>query len=414
MAVIAATRECSPGPNEALNSKFTELMLTESGPTLTLGKAFQLAKAQSGSISNNEQYHLFGDPAMRLAVPQQETVLTSITPDTLKALAVMRVQGEVMQNGALWGNFNGHVLLEAQDALRPKVYTTAAGSVVLYDLPGNALFRGEAEVIGGRFEVAFVVPKDISYGEATGRISAYVWNEDTDGCGFHNALAVGGSADIVDSDGPEIDLFFAGREDFVDGDMVPAPAELVMAVSDDKTGVNITGEIGHKLTVILDGGAALDATEGFRYDSGSYLAGRAVHPLTALAPGRHEVTVKAWDNANNSSSRTLGFEIIEGGALRIEALLNYPNPMSTNTHFTFRLSHDADIDIKIYTVSGRMIRHLDGIDGSAGFNMVAWDGLDSVGDAPANGVYLYKILARSRWEDPPLKVDKLGRLMIFR
>jgi len=414
VAVISATRECSPGPNESLNSKFTQLVLSESGPTLTVGKAMQMAKASSGSISNNEQYHLFGDPAMRLAVPRYETVLTSVSPDTLKALAVVRVTGEVMNQGTLWSGFNGTVRLETQDALRPRVHTTAAGSRVPYDLPGNALFRGEAEVRDGRFETAFIVPKDISYGEHTGRISTYFWNDTTDGCGYRNNMVVGGSANIVDGEGPEVDLFFTGREDFVDGDIVPQPAELVMAVADDKTGVNITGEIGHKLTIAVDGGEPLDATEGFRYDSGSYLAGKVRYTLDALAPGRHDVTVKAWDNANNSASRTLGFEIIEGGTLKIDALLNYPNPMSSQTHFTFRLSHEAEIDIKIYTVSGRMIRHLQQVDGEAGFNMIPWDGLDAMGDAPANGVYLYKVFAWTRWEDPPLKKEKLGRLMIFR
>ena len=415
VAVISASRECSAPYNEALNAAFTGLVLSETGRSLPLGRALQLAKAVSGTTTNNEMYHLFGDPAMRLATPGHEVVITRVDPDTLKALGVVEVEGELRQNGALWADFNGSAEVEVRDARRERTYTTDAGSVLEYDLAGNALFRGEAEVTGGRFHTAFVVPKDISYGQETGRIVCYAWNDTTDADGHVDSLAVGGSVQISDGEGPEVDLYFSGREDFMDGDMVTAPVELVAAVADDKTGVNITGEIGHKLLITVDDTEVLDATELFQYDADSYLAGKVVYPLSGLDEGRHRIHVKAWDNANNSGERRLDFEVVAQGKLRIEEVLNYPNPLSRSTHFTFRLNQDARIEIKIYTVGGRMIRHLEDIQGQAGFNSVAWDGLDGVGDAPANGVYLYKIFARSLWDDgTSSKAEALGRLMIFR
>ena len=415
IAVISASRLCSAPYNEALNATFTGLVLGGQGSAPRLGKALQLAKAVSGSTTNNEMYHLFGDPAMRLALPRHEAVITHISPDTLKALGVVEVEGELRYNGALWSDFQGQVALTVRDVRRERTYVTEAGSELQYDLAGNALFRGEAQVSGGLFHTAFVVPKDISYGEVGGRISCYAWNDTTDADGYADSLVLGGTANVTDTQGPEVDLYFSGREDFLDGDMVPAPVELVAAVTDDKTGVNITGEIGHKLLVTVDDGEVLDATEVFRYDAGSYLAGKVVYPLEGLAEGRHRLHVKAWDNANNSGEARLDFEVVPQGKLRIEEVLNYPNPMSQSTDFTFRLSHDARVEIKIYTVSGRMIRHLEGIQGEAGYNQVGWDGLDSVGDRPANGVYLYKVMARSLWDDgASSKSEALGRLMIFR
>jgi flagellar hook assembly protein FlgD len=108
------------------------------------------------------------------------------------------------------------------------------------------------------------------------------------------------------------------------------------------------------------------------------------------------------------------FQVVPRGELRIEDVLNYPNPFETQTHFTFKLNQDAGAEIKIYTLDGRMIRHIDGILATAGFNMVAWDGRDEQGDELANGVYLYKLFVKS-WAGPDrITKEVIGRLMIFR
>ena len=87
--------------------------------------------------------------------------------------------------------------------------------------------------------------------------------------------------------------------------------------------------------------------------------------------------------------------------------------MDDATNFTFQLNRDAEIDIKIFTVSGRQIRHLSGLWGQPGFNMIPWDGRDEVGDILANGVYLYKILARAQDGDKTSKESEIGRLMVI-
>ncbi|MCK5148196.1 type IX secretion system sortase PorU [bacterium] len=415
IALISASRDCHASANEALNAMFTKTILSEIGSGLTLGKALQVAKNNvSSSRQNNEMYHLFGDPSMHLPVPKYAAQITDMVPDTLKALSVVNVKGEVQRDGVLWSEFSGHVSFEVHDARRDRIYTTGAGSKIDYDLAGNAIFRGESDVTNGSFEISFIVPKDITYGGTTGSLTCYFWSDTTDGCGYKHELSLAGSENITDIEGPELSLYFTGRPSFFDGDAVATPLELVVAANDEKTGVNITGEIGHKLIITLDEKDELDATDLFHYDKGSYLSGRVIYPLTDILPGHHEVSVKVWDNANNSSLSVLGFEVVEGGKIRIDDLLNYPNPMSSSTHFTFRLNYDADVEIKIYTVAGRLIRILEDVEGSAGFNMVQWDGLDVMGDAPGNGVYLYKVFVESRYEEETMRAEKLGRLLIVR
>jgi flagellar hook assembly protein FlgD len=69
----------------------------------------------------------------------------------------------------------------------------------------------------------------------------------------------------------------------------------------------------------------------------------------------------------------------------------------------------ADVRIKIYTVSGRLIQEIESI-AQPGFNKIEWMGLDVQGDRLANGVYLYKIIV----DDGEQKVETIEKLTVLR
>jgi hypothetical protein len=411
--VISASRFSSATENESLNKQFIGYLFNESGPTQRIGEALQLAKIQNSARENREMYILFGDPAMRLGVPRYNAVITEMEPDSIKALSVLTVKGQIEKEGQVWNDFDGKIALRSFDSKRSVVYKTGLGREIDYLLPGNSLFRGEAQVQNGEFQIAFVVPKDISYGTQTGRFSLYFWNEQSDGCGARDSIHVGGSSDIVDQDGPEIKIVFSEDEDFVSGGMVYEEPELIVLIKDDKTGINITGDIGHKIMLTLDQQQEEDITDYFQYSEGSYLDGKLQYPLEGISEGKHELLIKAWDNANNSASSTVVFDVVPFEELRIENVLNYPNPLSSTTHFTFQLNHQADIEIKIYTVSGRLIRKIEAY-GEHGFNMIYWDGRDEMGDELANGVYLYKVAAKANINGENVNQSVIERLIVMR
>ena len=37
------------------------------------------------------------------------------------------------------------------------------------------------------------------------------------------------------------------------------------------------------------------------------------YALSGLSEGSHSITVKAWDNFNNSSEKTISFQVVTGG-----------------------------------------------------------------------------------------------------
>ena len=59
------------------------------------------------------------------------------------------------------------------------------------------------------------------------------------------------------------------------------------------------------------------------------------------------------------------------------------------------LSQGAEVEIEIYSLTGRLIRRLGPEVQEQGFRQIEWDSRDGAGKALANGTYLYRIIARS-------------------
>lgn len=83
---------------------------------------------------------------------------------------------------------------------------------------------------------------------------------------------------------------------------------------------------------------------------------------------------------------------------RTVLLQNYPNPFNPDTWIPFKLAQDADVVIKIYEQSGRLIRNIDLGRKESGYYMkrnaaAYWDGRNDAGELVASGIYFYSIKA---------------------
>ena len=80
--------------------------------------------------------------------------------------------------------------------------------------------------------------------------------------------------------------------------------------------------------------------------------------------------------------------------LNVREIYAYPNPARKSgeemIRFSCILSKPADINIRIYTNQGRLVKELKQ-NGKVGFNAVPWDGKDGFNNQTANGMYLYVI-----------------------
>jgi len=211
---------------------------------------------------------------------------------------------------------------------------------------------------------------------------------------------VPGTPAVIDTTGPTIALMFTNGLTHV-----PPDATLRVAVS-DANGVNLTGHtVPNALFLTIDDAARFDLTQSFRYDAGSYQAGKVEFQLPNLAPGPHSITVSAADNyaqgvlgRKNRSTASIQFVVEQEQALSLGQVYNFPNPFqpASGTSFVLTgLTEPAHVLVKVYTVSGSLVRALEA-DGGPGQVQVRWDGRDERGDRIANGAYTYLVQARGQ------------------
>jgi flagellar hook assembly protein FlgD len=94
--------------------------------------------------------------------------------------------------------------------------------------------------------------------------------------------------------------------------------------------------------------------------------------------------------------------------------MNFPNPFSRSTTFTFQRpsTEPVEVEVKIYTLSGRLIQVLQPGSSTDRFVQIPWDGRDRDGSEVANGVYFYKVITRSLTEGK--SVEAIGKLAVLR
>jgi len=395
IATFSPCRLAYPYQNVILNAALYRFLFDESEEQIRLGDAVVFAKNSLGNSENDQLYHLFGDPTLRLIMPTCVAQITKYMPDSMKALSKMNVVGVIQSQEAPLTKLQGQILFKAFDSRKERVHKVGNWKEWRYKLPGNTIFRGTTTVTNSQFRTQFIVPKDITYGGKEGRLSIFYWNEQLFGSGCLDHIYVGGTqTEFYDNEGPVIKIGFEGQN-FMSGGFVPPNPILKLTVTDSLSGVNIGGDIGHKITMILDNARDKMAhlNDYFHYEQDSYTVGHISYPLTDFVEGMHHIQINAWDNCNNSSQAEVTCTVVPLDKLIIQDILNYPNPFSDYTEFTFWVNQDCDVEIKIYTLTGRLICKLDHLAAETGFNHFPWYALDQDGDALANGVYLYKVTA---------------------
>ncbi len=411
IATLGATRTTGPTSNAALGRGLFERLLSDSA--VTVGEAVVGAKIASGG---NRLYVLFGDPATQFSLPQLDIDLT-VSSDTLKGGKRFTVDGVVS------APLSGYVYLTAFDSEVDTFHTTPGGSSVNYTLPGSPIFKGMTGVENGEFSQSFVVPLDLKQ-RPRGRVSCYVWDGSRAGHGAVDSLVCGVDTTGADTLGPGLTLLVNGRP-VTHSSRIP-PNSNLEGICSDESGINITSQDGVSMSLVIDGNIreAVPLYEHFAYDFGTDTSGSFSYPLPALDPRTaHILKVRVSDNLKNLTLDSAVVNIASAEQLELKSVMNYPNPFSRRTWFTFDLNQQARVTVKIYTIRGRLIKIIEEPNCAGGFNKIpqdGWAGLDEDGDPIANGVYLYKVIAKTEREIPDvalpqeMMVEVIEKLVVMR
>ena len=130
-------------------------------------------------------------------------------------------------------------------------------------------------------------------------------------------------------------------------------------------------------------------------DEENPLAGSIIYPLSDVKPGEHILEFTVWDNANNSTTASLTFNVSASWQPSIETLTTDVNPASTSVNFiiaTDGATKAMKCNVEVFDLSGRKIWKSDDSDmNSANTRLyMGWDLCDSSGARVARGIYLYR------------------------
>ena len=420
IGVISATRAVYADENAETNQWFYFYMLNVN-PIMRLGDATMLTKNTLGNLGNKQKYFLLGDPTLRLASPTGVIVIDTINGkptvalDTLRALAKVTVKGSVRDTaGATMTDFNGTALMTVYDAERTRKIPQIPSVTITEN--GAVIYKGEASVKNGKVDASFIIPKDIAYENKKGRMSLYFSNASGDGRGYTTNFIIGGTNPntVPDSTGPTISIYFDNTS-FRSGDVVNTTPVLIVELN-DSSGINSSANsIGHRLEAWIDGSSkSIDLTEYYKGHIDSYQSGAAEYRVSNLSPGDHTIQVRAWDVHNNSATAEVRFVVSADERLSIYNVFNFPNPVKRTTTFTFQHNQLSSVDVvvKIYTVAGRLIHSIEQSGYKDRFFKVDWDTRDSDGDLVGNGIYLYRVTAKT--SDGKYSSEATGTMSIVR
>ncbi len=430
ISLVSTTREISYAFD--FNTSLSEFLFSfGNSPEVSIAEALRQTKSISnadGSAVRVTSY--IGDPALMLAMPKPNVVLTKINDvsilqpvDDLKALSYVKFSGEVQdENGALLTSYNGDLSINVFDKNYSQLTLNNDGysPPISLDNLGETIFRGNASVTNGLFELGFVVPKDIKIPLGNGRVSFYAKRNQIllDKTGYNLNIKVGGinTNAVADVTPPRVKLYM-NDETFVNGG-ITNESPFFLAFLEDEHGINTASGIGHDIVAILDGDETKPYVLNDYYETelNNYTKGKIRFPFRNLAAGLHTIIFKAWDVYNNYVSSEIQFVVANSQEVTLTNVLNYPNPFVNYTQFWF--SHNKpyeplEVQVQVMTITGKIVKTINQIITTDGFlsRDITWDGKDDFGDKIGKGVYIYKLTVKSSVSNN--KAEKFEKLVIL-
>jgi len=426
--MITTTREVFISTGQAFNEDLIRILLQFNDEDLSIAESLVKAKNRSTTTQKFFIYN-FGDPAMKLAIPEPNIRLTKMNDnditqrlDTIKALSRITFEGEVLDNSNnLMTDFNGTLSTTIFD--KPIDQNTldndGFGVNLEFDNLNSTLFKGKSTVENGVFRVDFIVPRDIKIAFGTGKLSFYAENGEIDKAGFNLDVVIGGINENAPEDtvGPEIQLFM-NDESFIDGGNTNTSPNLIASLV-DSSGINTSiTAVDHDIVAILDGDTTnpIVLNDFYETELNDFTRGKVTFRLRNLEVGPHTLELKAWDTYNNSSEATLNFVVVSDEILNLENVLNYPNPFINYTEFWFnhnKPNEDLEVQVQIFTVSGKLVKTINQTVQTTGnlSRSINWNGLDDFGNKIGKGVYVYKLRVKSTTSN--LVAEKYEKLVIL-
>lgn len=129
-------------------------------------------------------------------------------------------------------------------------------------------------------------------------------------------------------------------------------------------------------------------------------------PVPSAIVGKYiTATATSWLNSTSEFSACLIVEEVklekrtfDSQTSKPEAYVlhqNYPNPFNPTTSLRFDIPKSSNVSIKVYNITGQIIRTLANRPYAAGQHEISWDGKNAAGQAVSSGTYIIKLVSGS-------------------
>jgi hypothetical protein len=336
--------------------------LGDNGARVVLGESIVLGLIRNHAVSTGlEQavgisYLLLGDPATRLSIGAPQILVTA-NGDTvrngepvrlLSSGDTLRIEADLVSNVRLVS-----LTLEFHDALGPHTIPESE-----YTVTPTFPDTGVGSTGARRFHLVYRTT--LGAGGVAGRFEI--------GCQLQTQLR-------------------AGAATIRDGDPIASDAELSLLLL-SPTPIDPDEQLQLRLN-----GDALPFTYVPANNDTSGREWMLTWSHEPYPPGTYTLQTLLLD----TPAATNTFRVTDG--VRFRDLMTFPNPFDneygTRFSFTFEGPATFDLLIRVFTVSGRLIFERIERSLAPGYHQIPWDGKDAEGSEIANGMYFYKLMARS-------------------
>lgn len=421
IALITTARQVYITDNGSLNKLIASYMFDKDndGKHYRIGDILRLGKNAIPNNVNKLKYFLVGDPALRLAYPTYNVKLESINDNaintedkpTFKARQSMTLKGSIVDSyGNKATHFNGAIiptLYDIEKEVTTHGYSAGSdeGKVYTFLDRSNKLSIAKDSVKNGEFTVTVSIPSEIEAPSKYDNFTPAMLNfyasssNGIEANGNNEQFYIYGYDDLAESDtiGPAIELFTLNSESFVDGNNVNE-SPLVIAQIQDESGINLSSSgIGHQMTLLLDGKTTYSDISSYYTPDFTTIGnkGSIYYTLNNLTEGNHTLRLKVWDTFNNSSEKTISFNVIKGLQPEMYDVYAVGNPASVDAKFYIKHNRPEaliTVTLYVYDLMGRLVWSTQESGKSDMFTSfpITWNLTDQAGKRVPRGIYVYK------------------------
>ena len=353
-----------------------------------LGDLFRNAKNNS---SSEHLFHLFGDPALPLPFPKNQSVIDDINynePDTS-----LFIGSSTELHIGPYGPYDANINVFDKEQFITRIYEN--DDTITYANQGNSIYKGNFYK-----DVCFVTPLDAS--ECQNCATTYIQVQSNPYNLFQNILNLDitfnqdqiGDELIEDSSGPEINFFTQDYRPLYDNDIIFDNSSIIVRLT-DKSGINLMDGLGHSIRYWIDNEENQNIVDIQEFNYLSSCDSTAVGEFSIenknLSLGYNNLYVEVWDNFNNKTLSSIKLKL-ENSTFKAYDVYNFPNPFKSETQFTFKTSSYPSIaKISIFDLDGRKIKVIDKYECLNSFCNIQWNGKAESGDKINNGTYIYHL-----------------------